>query len=179
MSANDGLFTLRCSANPLDASVVDLAASDPQGTPLSRPEIDEPDAPALYSVAFNDGDGSIQIIDSLSSSLLSSTTSQAVNKLRSITLHNPTITLELKNKSLISFSWVFEWGGIRYIWGRSRDTLSTRDSGYTLKMDRGSEDPDVAIAAYVYVNARIHSLLILGVENIRYKPSKRGSLIQM
>lgn len=146
MSTNDGLFTLRCAASPLDPSVTDLTASDPLGVPLSRPTIDEPDAPALYSVAFNDGDGSIQVIDSLSSSLLSSTLSVSNNKLRLITLHNPTSRLELRNKSLISFSWIFDWQDMRFSWGRSRDTLSTSNSGYTLKLDRGSDDPDVAIA---------------------------------
>ena len=145
MTTIDGLFTLRCSPNPLDATVTDLAPCDAVGNPLSRPTIDEPDSPPLYSVAWNDGDGSIQIIDPLSSSLLSSTTSTGVNKRRLITLHNPTQSLDLKNKSLISFSWVFDWEGHRFSWGRSRDTLSTSNTGYTLKLDR-RPDPDVAIA---------------------------------
>jgi hypothetical protein len=145
MSTIDGLFTLRLSPNPLDTAVTDLTACDGVGNPLSRPEIDEPDSPPLYSVAFNDGDGSIQIIDALSSSLLSSTTSVSVNKLRTLTLYAPTLCVDFKNKSLISFGWLFQWEGMRFIWGRSRDTLSTSNTGYTLKLDR-RPDPDITVA---------------------------------
>ena len=168
----DGLFTLRCSERPTEnsnsllpegagaagtsssssssstaaaaAAIIDLHPSDAVGNLLSRPEIDEPDAPPLYSVQLISDSGSLDLLDPLSASVLTSTTSLAANKLRQITLHNPTQTVELKNKSLISYSWVFDWEGSRYVWNRSRDTISTRDSGYTCKLDR-KPDPDVDV----------------------------------
>lgn len=133
----DGLYTLRCSAsNNLTESetTTELFESDATGNSLVRPEIDAPDAPPTYAIRLDLEEQCMHLIDPLSSGILATTTSLSPNKLRLITLFNPTSRIELKNKSLISYEWRFIWGeDWKFVWHRSRDSLSTSSSGYTLR----------------------------------------------
>lgn len=133
----DGLYTLRCTpSNNLteQETTTELFESDGVGNPLTRPEIDEPDAAPAYLVKMDLDSQAMHLIDPLSDSILSTTTTLSTNKLRLITLHNPTLRIEMKNKSLISYEWAWRWGeDWRLIWNRNRDSLSTRDSGFTLR----------------------------------------------
>jgi hypothetical protein len=136
-SSYDGLYTLRCtpSSSLSEAEyTTELFESDATGISLVRPEIDAPDALPNYAVRLDAEEQALHLIDPLSKGTLATTTSLAMNKLRLITLHNPTLRIELKNKSLISYEWRFTWAhDWKFIWHRSRDSLSTSNTGYTLR----------------------------------------------
>lgn len=133
----DGLYTLRCTPSSSltdQETTTELFESDATGNSLVRPEIDAPDALPNYAIRLDLEEQCMHLVDPLSQSILATTTSLAPNKLRLITLHNPTIRIELKNKSLISYEWRFKWADDwRFVWHRSRDSLSTSNSGYTLR----------------------------------------------
>lgn len=133
----DGLYTLRCTPSSSlteQETTTELFESDATGNSLVRPEIDAPDALPNYAIRLDLEEQCLHLIDPLSQGILATTTSLAPNKLRLITLHNPTIRIELKNKSLISYEWRFKWADDwRFVWHRSRDSLSTSNSGYTLR----------------------------------------------
>lgn len=137
----DGLYTLRCSqsSNLTESeTTTELFESDATGNPLVRPEIDAPDAPPTYSIRVDVQEQAMHLIDPLSGGILATTTSLSPNKLRLITLLNPTTRIELKNKSLISYEWRFHWADDwKFAWHRSRDSLSTSSSGYTLRWVKG------------------------------------------
>lgn len=133
----DGLYTLRCTPSSSLAeseTTTELFESDATGNALVRPEIDAPDALPNYAVRLDLEEQCMHLIDPLSNGILATTTSLSPNKLRLITLHNPTSRVELKNKSLISYEWRFRWSeDWKLTWHRSRDSLSTSNSGYTLR----------------------------------------------
>lgn len=160
MSQYEQLYTLKCSPSIIhkDSHTIDLLPCDTAGNLLTRPQIDEADEPAAYSISIDDAGQTLHVVDPVTQTKLSTVSSSAPNKLRHVQLHNPETIVEFKNKTLLSFEWKFEWEDMRFAWNRSRDTLSTRDSGYTLKLGR-KPDPDIAVA--------------------QYKLHKRGNLIQM
>lgn len=162
MTVYDGLFTLKCCTSIVPGhGLLDLREADSVGTLLHRPEIDAEDPEPLYSLSIDGSSTSspstsspsgeepslptLYLIDPLSKSPLASVATLSPNKLRLVTLHNPTSHIELKNKSLLSYEWSFVYQDCKFIWNRSRDSLSTRDSGYTCKLVR-KPDPDVAVA---------------------------------
>jgi hypothetical protein len=144
MSRYEHLFTLLCSPSALRPNDIDLIEADSSGTLLRRPEIDQPDEPAAYTVSMDSAAQTLNVVDPLSGSSLVTVESVVPNKLRSIKLHNPEAVIELKNKTLLSFDWSFKWQDMKFSWNRSRDALSTRDDGYTLKVSR-KPDPDIML----------------------------------
>lgn len=145
-STYEGLHTLRAAQSLVESTTVNLHHCDSAGNALQRPQIDEADEPAAYAVSLHhERPGVLSLIDPLSGGILSSTTTTSANRTRMVQLHNPEATIELRNKTLISFEWSFRWEDVRYSWHRDRESISTRNSGYTCRMSR-KPDPDVNIA---------------------------------
>jgi len=167
----DGLYTLRIVPSLVQKNTLLLHPTDSVGNMLKRPTIDEQDDDPVYSVELQSADSpasepgaaaavsstpppttidvnaisAIHLLDPLSDTVLSTSTSLTPNKFRQVQLHNPSLAVELKNKSFFSYEWVFRFEDATLSWGRSRDTLSTTNTGYSCKISR-KPDPDIEVA---------------------------------
>ena len=140
----NAVYTLKAAASLVNKDTLDLLPTDAVGNLLARPEIDDPDAPPAYSIDHSES-SRLSIVDPLSASELSTVTALTHNKLRLVQLHNPDANIEFKNRSLLSFEWEFYWQeDMRFSWSRSRDSLSTRETGFVCKLAR-KPDPDVSV----------------------------------
>ncbi|KAI0690208.1 hypothetical protein BC835DRAFT_1365514 [Cytidiella melzeri] len=105
MSLDANLFTLNFTANKDDPNVTDLV--DPSDNPHYRKE-------RVLGTEYR-----INVYEPLSGSLLASATApNATSKVKSIELHNPSHSVELKYTGTMTFKWRFEWEEHEFEWRR-------------------------------------------------------------